>query len=573
MKSNEGKKKFSLVLRMVLMALIPLVLIAIVLVTTSVYEMGVGMGDEVITGLEGTAYAVSAAYGHMNDDDWRMEGDNLYKGDVKVTEDTDLLDSFVANSDVDITIFYGDTRRATTIVDDKGERIVGTPAGDAVIEAVLKEGGVYSSRDIVINNKPYYASYIPMKNADGEVVGMFFAGQPSKDVENFIIKRITILVIITVVFLIIAIFVVIFEARHINKAVVETTKIVKAVSSGDLSVHIGKNQLKRTDELGEMARGISQLLERLREVVEDIQKSAGILIDSGNEISGMTAQTSASADEISLAVEDISKGAVSQAEDVDSAASYVTNVGDMIAAITERVEDLNTTVNNMKKTGDDSNAIIKDLGIANDRTTEAITRIGKQIHATNESAQKIREAVNMITTIATETNLLSLNASIEAARAGEQGKGFAVVASEIQKLAEQSNESAHSIELVIDALIKESEMTVSVMDEVEQIAAQMQEKLTDTKRDFQKLDTDINHTYEGMADIKSSTETCSGARNEVADVMSSLSAISEQNAAATQQTTASMQELNATMNLLAENAEKLKSLSDSLKEDIGFFKL
>ena len=573
MKTNEGKKKFSLVLRMVMMALIPLVLMAVILVTTSIYQMGIGMGDEVIKGLQNTAYAVSTAYEHLDDEDWRLEGDNLYKGDEAVTENTDLLDSFVADSAVDITIFYGDTRRATTIVDDKGERIVGSPAGDAVIEAVLNKGGTYSSRDVMINDKPYYASYIPMKNSDGEIVGMFFAGQPSAEVEDFIAKKVVFLVVLTIVFLIVAVLIVIFEARHINKAIVETTKIIKAVSSGDLSVRIGENQLKRTDELGEMARGISMLVERLREVVTDIQESAGILIDSGNDISGMTAQTSASADEISMAVEDISKGAVAQAEDVDSAASYVINVGDMISAITERVDDLNTTVDNMKKTGDDSNAIIRDLGVANDRTTEAVSRIGKQIYATNESAQKIREAVNMITAIATETNLLSLNASIEAARAGEQGKGFAVVASEIQKLAEQSNESAHSIELIIDALIKESEMTVSVMDEVEQIVAQMQEKLTDTRQDFQKLDMDINHTYEGMADIKNSTETCNGARNEVADVMSSLSAISQQNAAATQQTTASMQELNATMNILAEDADKLKELSDSLKKDIEFFKL
>ncbi len=573
MKKNEGKMKFSLVMRMVMMALIPLILIAVILLTTSVYTMSLGMGEEVIKGLQNTAYAVSAAYGHLDDEDWRMEGDNLYKGDKAVTENTDLLDSFVANSDVDITIFYGDTRRATTIVDDKGERIVGSPAGDAVIEAVLNKGGTYSAKNVMINDEPYYASYIPMKNSNGEIVGMFFAGQPSADVEDFVKEKVMLIVGMTSVFFIIAVVIVIIESRHINKAVVETTKIIETVSSGDLSVQIGKEQLKRTDELGDMARGISMLVEHLRDVVVNIQKSAGVLIDSGNDISSMTAQTSASADEISLAVEDISKGAFAQAEDVDSAASHVTIVGDMISAIRDRVEELNTTVDNMKKTGDDSNAIIKDLGIANDRTTDAVNRIGRQIHATNESAQKIREAVNMITAIATETNLLSLNASIEAARAGEQGKGFAVVASEIQKLAEQSNESAHSIELIIDALIQESEMTVSVMDEVEQIVAQMQEKLTDTREDFQKLDTDINHTYEGMADIKNSTENCNGARNQVADVMSSLSAISEQNAAATQQTTASMQELNATMNILAADADKLKELSDSLKKNIEFFKL
>lgn len=100
---------------------------------------------------------------------------------------------------------------------------------------------------------------------------------------------------------------------------------------------------------------------------------------------------------------------------------------------------------------------------------------------------KIRAAVDLITSIAEETNLLSLNASIEAARAGEQGRGFAVVAGQIQKLAEQSNESAGSIADIIGELLKDSENSVHIMEEVQEIMNEQQEKLQATRRQFMEV--------------------------------------------------------------------------------------
>ena len=200
-------------------------------------------------------------------------------------------------------------------------------------------------------------------------------------------------------------------------------------------------------------------------------------------------------------------------------------------------------------------------------------RIAQQINTTNESAQTIREAVELITAIAEETSLLSLNASIEAARAGEHGRGFAVVATEIQKLADQSSNSAKQIEDVIDVLLKESEASVKIMTEVETIVDEQQKKLTETKEKFSSVTENVNVSHEETTGIKNHTVDCNDARSKVVDVISNLSAISEENAASTEETTASMQELNATINILAESATKLKDLSVDLQKEISFFKL
>ena len=168
-------------------------------------------------------------------------------------------------------------------------------------------------------------------------------------------------------------------------------------------------------------------------------------------------------------------------------------MGRVIENIVNSVAALDRMSEDMKKTGDKASAIMNELSTSNDHTMDAIERISTQITATNDSALKISEAIQIITGIAEETNLLSLNASIEAARAGEQGKGFAVVANQIQKLAEQSNESALKIAETVTALMEDSENTVVVMGEVKEIVDEQKDKLELTKKQF-------NFVHKGIED-------------------------------------------------------------------------
>ena len=202
----------------------------------------------------------------------------------------------------------------------------------------------------------------------------------------------------------------------------------------------------------------------------------------------------------------------------------------------------------MKKISRESSVFMGELSDANGKTDDAFSQVVQQIHTTNDSVKKIREATELITSIASQTNLLSLNASIEAARAGEAGKGFAVVATEISQLAAQSSSSADIIKGIIEELVREAELTVSIVDEVSAILGRQQEKLHQTKGHFDVLEKGI-------------------------EVIISLSAISQENAAAAEETTASMAELDGTISNLVGTAQELNSLADELDSKLKFFQI
>ena len=202
-----------------------------------------------------------------------------------------------------------------------------------------------------------------------------------------------------------------------------------------------------------------------------------------------------------------------------------------------------------------------------------IGEVKEQTDRTNVSIQKINSAMEFITSIAEETNLLSLNASIEAARAGESGRGFAVVADQIKKLAEQSNESAKRIEDIIRELLKDSETAVHTMEDVKKIMQEQNEKVKKTAEVFEQMHEGVNLSIHGMVSIEEQTQKIEDARNKIVDTVQSLSAIAEENAASTQETSASMMEIGSVINDISQNAENLKNIAEVLERNMQLFQM
>lgn len=571
---NKKKVKVSFKAKVMMGALIPLVFAIVILNVYVLHSMRVGMEDEVLTGLEELCYSVSASYDAISDGDFSLEGENLMKGSYDVTENENVIDSIVANSETDITFFFEDTRRATSLKDAKsGERILGTKASDEVIETTLKGGEVYETTDITVNEKAYYAVYIPVKGQSGSTVGMIFAGKPSESVDSVINKKIQICTAMGVFLALIAAAIVIVVVTRIGTAIKKTNEAVVRVADGALDLQFDKRLLMRGDELGVMFNSMHTLSEKLKTVVGNVQNISNTLLESGDDLKDFSSSTSNATDEISRAVEDMSQGSISQAEDVETATIQVGEMGSSIEKMVKDIESLYANSEQMEKSKTEAETIVGELAASSDHTYNAVKRIEKQVKLTDESVTQIQQAVALITSIAEETNLLSLNASIEAARAGEAGKGFAVVASQIQKLAEESNNSAASIADVIENLSNESRNTVEAMNNMHDIIIDQQQKLGDTEIKFNEVSTGIQNSLEQINEIRESSEVCDGARIKVTDIIQNLSAISEENAAATEETSASMQELNSTMTILAEKADQLGNLASQLNNDLSFFKL
>lgn len=569
----EGKKRISVRVILIIMIALPALAISVVLMFYAKFSLTSGLNTEALQGLGMLAQALKSSYATMAGDWYLDENGELWKGEENLSARMEEIDSYVEDSEADVTICYGKTRRLTSLRDSKtGERILGTDISDEVWSTVQR-GEKYETTDIVINGLDYVAVYIPLEDASGRVIGVVFAGMPLMDVNKFINTKVGSFIGISVIMLIIVCVLGVFEANHMANAIVKAKNVVGILASGDLSAKVDQKILARNDEIGDMARAVEGLNDKLNEIVGNLQKSANTLFEAGNGLEEMAKQCSNTTDDVSRAVEEISKGAVSQAEEIQNASNEIVAMGETIEDIVENVNDLTEASEAMGRAGASSTETMLNLSTSSDRTVSAIGNIGNQIRLTNESINQISMATELITSIASQTNLLSLNASIESARAGEAGRGFAVVATEIQKLAVQSNDAAVEIQQIIGNLISESERTMEEMKEAEVLMREQQEKLNDTKEKFGEVSTGIDVSREGTQQIRVCADSCNSARASVIDVISNLSAISEENAASAEETTASMQELNATINLLSEEATKLKDLSVTLNEEMKFFKM
>lgn len=570
----KQQKKLGIMAQLVMLCVLPMVIMVACITVYAISTMRSMVHDTTMEGLQNLCQSVFAAYDALDTGAYRMEGDMLFKGDYNVSENVDIIDSFVEGSNADVTIFYGDTRRATSLRDkDTGERILGTKASDAVIKTVLNEKKTYETDSVTINGETYYAFYMPALDASGNCVGMVFAGQPATEANAKINQSSMMILGIAVLILIVALLVCAKIASAIARVVVQTEGLLSSLAEGDLNLTVNERILKRTDEIGKMGHAVQRLLEELQNIIGDIKKNTATLKKQGDDLESMASQTSATADEISSAVEDVSKGAVSMAEDIENATGQVARMGAIIEKIVSSVSELNDLSDQMHVADVESAEIINELSESNDRTTGAIKKIEESVRTTNESVTRIQEAVNLIASIASETSLLALNASIEAARAGEAGRGFAVVATQISKLSEDSAQSTKTIEDIIHQLTVDSEASVQIMKEVNEIIGEQQQKLIQTKEKFGDVSNGIENSRKESNMISDQAQDCDSERSRIVDVIQNLSAVSEENAASTEQTNASMEELNATINLLAEAAGELKEMSLKLEEDVAFFKM
>lgn len=329
----------------------------------------------------------------------------------------------------------------------------------------------------------------------------------------------------------------------------------------------------RKDETGVMARAITTLQKELVDIISEIKEQSFLLYKTSEELNSRAAETSATVQNVERAVSDIATGATSQATETQKATEDILLMGNMVEETSSQVTSLNSTADSIKTSSDTATRTLEQLDHINQRAISSIDIIYEQTLTTNDSALKIKQATSLISSIAEETNLLSLNASIEAARAGEAGRGFAVVASQIQKLAEQSNDSAQQIDQIIFTLIEDSQKAVHTMKEVKEIITQQSENVSKTGSVFSEVKDGITDSIQGIGEIASHTSRLNSARSSIVDVVQNLTSIAEQNAASTEETSAAVMEVANVMQEISNHASKLQQIASTLETNVDTFQL
>ena len=561
--------------KILLIALIPLLILGVAITVVSNKKINDAMKVTISDGLRGTATAVRSTFRKMNREPYTLnENNELVKGDFNISQQVDLADDIKEVSDIDVSIYFGDTRYMTSAKDASGQRVLGTLSDTTVKDNVLGQGKEYFTDNVQVSGQQYFGYYIPLFDFEtGETVGMVFAGM-QKEIVDSQIRQITMIIVALAVVLMIFCAVLIFMiVGKMSKRLSIGVNALEEVAQGKLNFKFDDDSLRQTDEVGEICRAIKKLEENLSDIIKNVISGSKELLEASDNLRNRTSITSEHVEQMEKAVNEIAIGAGSQAEETQSATENIILMGNMIEEAAGELDNLNHKARNLKAGGEAVMDVIRELQESNAKTGESIDIIYEQTNVTNESAQKIKEATALITNIAEETNLLSLNASIEAARAGEQGRGFAVVAAQIQKLAEQSNESARQIERIILSLIEDSDKSVITMNEVKEIMEQQSQNVMKTNEQVAQLVEEVEQSIGVIDEVSAKTAKINEARSSVVDTVQNLSAIAEENAASTEETSASVTEISGIINEIADEAHELKTISNQMDETMSMFVL
>ena len=569
-----NKKASGLKLKLYLLTVAPVILLGVLLFIISERQMSKSLQSMASTRLDNVCEALAKAYEAMYVGDWAYDeaSGSFTKGEHDLYATYDMIDAIHSESGIHVTLFFGDTRRMTTVLGDGGARFVGTQAGEAAINAVLGKGETYFSDNTKINNEAYFSYYTPLKNSDGSVVGMLFAGAPRADVMNLVNSSLLVIFIGTILLVIIDVVGVSLLTINLVKTINNCVDAVVTLESGSLSVHAEAGFFNKNDELGLLAKSINSMAARFLNVTKQIRGSSDIMKENSDTLTSVTESTNASINEVTRAIEGVANGATSQANDTQDAASSIAEMGFSIENIVSDINDLAAAAERSQETSKRAEVAMQELLGINMETKNSVEKIVKQSETNVNAASRIQDVVNVISDIASQTNLLSLNASIEAARAGEQGKGFGVVALEVGKLAEDSSKSAAEIEEIIKELVANIAETSELTELLNQNTKNQIVKLETTRNDFDSMLVNVNKMFENTLAVQEEIKKINEIRKTIEGIVENLSALSQENAASSQETTASASIVAASMEQLSQSTQQINSLAVELTEIISYFK-
>lgn len=572
--SLSKKRHSSIIFKLLALGLLPLLILDVVLTSYSTKVLNDSIKNELENSLKFVTGSLVGTYNSMYPGDYSKNvSGGIYKGKQRISGEHRLVDSIKESSGFDCTVYFDGMRMVTSVMKENDYRAFATSVDESIRQYVEFEGNTYFSDSLVVEGIRYYAYYTPLYGDKDRIAGMVFAGKDYNEVQEQLKSKTMNIIVFSACIILVSGCVTVTISTKLSRRMKYAKHFLSDISEGNLSTSLSSKYLKSKDEIGQIFQKSYSLQQQLIEIVSQIKESTRELVDSSGTVASVSATTDQTLMEISDAMGEIATQVQTQANQTQTASDNITIIGNQVSNIMATMDELSNLTMTMSEAEKKSTEIFKQLNHSNDQTIVSIEKIAKQTETTNESAQNIKKAVELIRSIAEETDLLSLNASIEAARAGSAGLGFSVVAEHIRKLADQSRVYANEIETIIQQLLRESNTTVEIMKEVKTNVDHQQSCLQQTKENFQSISDGINITAHNVEGIRAKTNELNESQNAIVQVIDALNSLSQDSAAVTEETSASTQDLDATVNKLAESSESLKEIAYGLDKQLEVFKL
>lgn len=561
--------------KILMIAVEPVLMLGVISIFFISTQVRKAVTSEIEEALKGTAAATLAAYDQNAGDYIQSTNGDIWKGSYNISKSESLVDKIKSNSGMDVTFFYGDERIMTSAKDANGDRVLGSRAGDKIVEKVLKGGEEYFSSAVSIEGELNYGYFMPVhqNNSDNQIIGMIFVGTNLKEKEAVVKRILSSISSSVIVVMLICIAVGIKLAGSMSRNIKKSIQMVGRLAEGNLDVWVDDKLLKKKDEIGELSRVTITLRDTMRSTIKEITDNAKALLEASQLLGTAADNTNGTMNDVRTAVSQVVDNSQLQAENSQSTSEQMKIMGDNITETSNEAELLSGNAASMQLSSEKASKTLLSLRQINEDVKKIIGEVQEQTNRTNESVKKIQAATTFINSIAEDTGLLSLNASIEAARAGDSGRGFAVVAEQIKNLSEQSNESSKEIEATAEVLRADSEKAVQAMQQMQEIIASQSESMQETQQVVAEVIEEIAGSMKSIAQIKESSERLECARNEVLQAVEHLSEISAENLDSTKSTYEQTEIVADTFKQVYNSADELKTIADKLVKSIEYFKM
>lgn len=508
--------------------------------------------------------------------DWRLDTTAsakgvLYKGSYNVLSYMQLIDTITELTEgAKVAIYQRNEVIATNISGDDGKKIVGLELEDQEIVSKVLEAGEKYSGTTYINNEEYLCNYLPLKSAEGQVVGMLFIGIPTRDytqsIDSFMLK----LCLWGLGSVVAAMVIAHLFSGSIVGPVKDIAGAVDAAAEGDLTVRTG---IKSSDELGKLGQDFNGMLDALKGFMQGVQDAVLKVSGYSEALATAAQETSVSSQQMATSIQEMAEKTSLQYERTIRGRELTEDISIRIKEAADQMEAILENSKKIKASTDKGINIVEELKERNEDSNRANEQI-KQVFVTlEESTGSIDGIIGDIDDIAAQTNLLALNAAIEAARAGEAGRGFAVVAEEVRKLADDSLRATSQVKEIVANIREKMDSVQEAVDTGQQVSQHQNSAVQETIEFFKNIAAAVDGVVKSIGEISENSRYINDSKEDLVQQINEVSALADDLASTAEQIASVTQQQAASSQQLAETSAQMESLVAELEKALERYKL